>query len=166
MICCAQCGTALDKTASEVNRAIRRGAPLFCNKTCFGLSRRLVNPPTKAERKEVKRLYDARRRVEKADEIKAKKREYFKRTYDPAKAAEERKAKMPKHIEYCRRPEYRAWKSDYDRLYRAVKLFGEFAESYLTLTEVEKEIDARATRYEIYSTNGTINKAQARKRAL
>jgi hypothetical protein len=38
-------------------------------------------------------------------------------------AAEYRKQRMHLHVEYCRRPEYRAWKREYDRKYRA-KEFG------------------------------------------
>jgi len=126
----------------------------------------MVNQPTEAERKEAKRLYDARRRVEKADEIRAMKREYFKRTYDPVKAAAERKAKMPQHVEYCRRPEYKVWKCDYDKRYLARKKFGEFAEAALLLQDIEREICEHSTRYEIYRTNGTLNKAQTRRRLL
>ena len=163
---CPQCRAEFEATTGRLNRALKIGAPLYCGRYCAGLARRLKNPPTEAERKEAKRLYDARRRVEKADEIRAKKSEYFKRTYDPAKAAEERKAKMPRHIEYCRRPEYKAWKRDYDKRYLARKKFGEFAEAALMLQDIEREIDQQATRYEIYRTNGTLNKALMRRRSL
>lgn len=163
---CPQCGVEFEATTGALNRALTIGAPLYCGRECAGLARRLKNPPTAAERKEAKRIYDARRRIEKADEIRAKKREYFKRTYDPEKAAEERKEKMPRHIEYCRRPEYKAWKRDYDKRHLAKKKFGEFAEAALMLQDIEREIDQQATRYEIYRTNGTLNKAQTRRRSL
>lgn len=163
---CPQCGTEFEAKTGALNRAQKIGAPLYCGRECAGLARRLKNPPTEAERKDAKRLYDARRRVEKADEIREKKREYFKRTYDPEKAAKERKLKMPRHVEYCRRPEYKAWKSDYDKRYRTRKEFGEFAEAALMLQDIEREIDQQATRYEIYRANGTLNKALMRRRSL
>jgi len=163
---CPQCGAAFEAETGRMNRALKIGAPLYCGRACAGLARRLTSPPTEAERKEAKRLYDARRRVEKEEEIKAKKRDYFKRTYDPAKAAAERKERMPRHVEYCRRPEYKAWKREYDRRHLAEKKFGEFAEVALLLQDIEREVEQRATRYEIYRTNGTLNKAQTRRRSL
>lgn len=163
---CGHCGSVLNKTVGEINRAEKIGANLYCDRQCAGLARRLENPPTEAERKEAKRVYDAQRRIEKAEEIRAKKREYFQRTYDPAKAAVVRKERMPKHVEYCRRPEYVAWKREYDRRYLASKQFGEFADVALLLQDLEREVEQRATRYEIYRVNGTLNKAQMRRRSL
>lgn len=163
---CAHCGAELVKTAGEINRAAKTGARLFCNMTCVGLAKRLQNPPTEAQRKEAKRLYDAKRRKDKADEIRAKKAAYYQRTKDPEKEAARRKDRMHLHIEYCRRPEYRSWKQAYDQRHRAKKLFGEFAEAALLLQGIEREIDQRATRYEVYRTNGTLNKALTRRRSL
>ncbi len=163
---CPQCSGLFEANTSRFNRAQKDAAPLYCGKSCAGLARRTANPPTEAERKEAKRLYDATRRIVKADEIKAKKRDYFKRTYDPVKAAVERKANMHRHVEYCRRPEYKAWKRQYDNRYNAKKDFGEFAESALLLQDIEREINERATRYEIYQINGTLNKALTRRRSL
>ena len=71
---------------------------------------------------------------------------------------------MPKHVEYCRRPEYRASKREYDRKHRAQQDFGPFAEAALILGDLDAEIATRASRYEIYSANGTLNKALRRKR--
>jgi hypothetical protein len=39
--------------------------------------------------------------------LKAKKRAYFERTYDPRKAAVERKKRMHLHVAYCREPRYK-----------------------------------------------------------
>ena len=64
---------------------------------------------------EEKRLYDAAYRKKNLAMLKAKKRAYFKRTYDPVKAAIGRKARMARHVAYCRRPEYREWKRAYDK---------------------------------------------------
>ena len=112
----------------------------------------------------MKAAYDARRRAELCDRLKAEKAAYHKRTYDPAKAAEQRKARMPRHVEYCRRPEYRNWKVEYDRKYRAQKDFGDFAEVALVLRDIEAEVGARVTRTEVYRQNGTLNKWIQRRR--
>lgn len=161
---CALCGGLVRQSVSAINRAAREGRPIYCGRKCSGLARRKLIQPD--QKKEAKRLYDARRRQALRDEIREKKREYHKRTYDPAKAAIERKARMPRHLEYCRRHEYREWKSAYDQQRRAKIMFGEFAESALLLMQVESEIERRATRQEIAQTNGTYNKAQRRKREL
>lgn len=161
---CDLCGGFVGQSVSAINRALRSGRPIYCGRKCAGLARRKLIQPN--EKKEAKRLYDAQRRQALREEIRAKKREYHKRTYDPAKAAIERKARMPSHVAYCRRPEYRAYKSSYDLQRRARIEFGEFAESALLLRCVESDIDSRATRQERMQINGTYNKAQTRKRAL
>lgn len=164
MTTCALCGGFVGQPVAHINRAQRAGRPIYCGKKCAGLARRKLIQPDEA--KEAKRLYDAARRQQLREELRAYKREYHKRTYDPTKAAIERKAKMPRHVEYCRRPGYRAYKSSYDLQRRANIQFGEFAEAALLLRSVESEIDSRATRQQIIQINGTYNKAQTRKRAL
>lgn len=163
---CPQCKGSFDVETGRFNRAQKIGAPLYCGKACAGLARRRVDPPTEAERKAAKAEYDRQYRERNAEKRKQQKAEYFQRTYDPAKAAKERKARAHLHAEYCRRHEYKAWKSQYDRRYRADKEFGEFADVALLLQDIEAEIDERATRSEIYRANGTTNKAQTRRRAL
>jgi hypothetical protein len=166
IVLCHACGSAIEKAVSAINRAA--GGPMFCNKVCFGISRRLANPPTVAERKEAKRLYDEKRRAEKRDEINAKKlaHYYANREQIKVKQTAYRAKHMARHVAYCQRPEYKEWKSEYDRRHRAKKQFGEFAESALLLQDVEKQIDQLATRYEIYQANETLNKAQTRRRSL
>jgi len=163
---CAHCGCEAERTAGHVNRSRKLGLSLYCSMKCSGLGRRLKNPPTKAEKIAAKAAYDAEYRAKNEAAIKAKKQAYFKATYDPKKAAIERKKTMPRHVEYCRRPEYRKGKSQYDRKYRAVKQFGPFAEAFLMLQYVEAEVSSRATNYEIRYANDTYNKTQRRKRAL
>jgi hypothetical protein len=126
----------------------------------------LKNPPTEAERKAAKAEYDRQYRRDNQEMLKAKKSDYFQRTYDPIAAAEVRAKRMPSHVEYCRRPEYRAWKQRYDKQYRANRLYGPFSEAYLTLMDLQDEIDTRASRTEIYRANGTLNKSLKRKREL
>jgi len=128
--------------------------------------RKLANPPSDAERKEAKRIYDAKRRKDKAAEIKAAKAAWYAANHDREKEREYRRKNMHKHVEYCQRPEYKEWKKEYDKQYRARKKFGDFADAALLLRDIENEITKQATRYEIYLTNGTINKAQIRRRQL
>lgn len=166
--CCDHCGVELHKTPSAINRAIAIGAKLFCNRTCSGLARRVEKTPEK--KRAEKAAYDAQRRVALADKIKAEKRAWYLANRERLLADFAARRAQPGyykyHNAYCRRPEYVAEKREYDRHYRATKQFGDFAEAFLLLQDIEQEVEARATRYEIYMANGTINKAQTRKRAL
>jgi hypothetical protein len=61
---------------------------------------------------------------------------------------------MPKHVEYCRQPEYKKKKKDYDRKVRVAE-YGEFAESYELLEELVKEIKRQMPdRFERYAQSG------------
>jgi hypothetical protein len=159
---CAHCGTPFTTTTSAFNRAARDGRPLYCNRTCSGLARR--KHKSAEQRKAEKSAYDAARRVELADQIKAAKREHHKRTYDPAKAAVARKRRMPSHVEYCRRPEYREWKREYDRTYRAQKEYGAFADCFLFVMDIRAECLSQMTDYEIRYAKGGVAKTQQRRR--
>lgn len=159
---CAHCGKVADKATGHVNRARERGLNLYCGRRCSGLGRR--QGKTKAERVAEKAAYDAAYRAKNREMLKAKKQEHHKRTYDPAAAAVVRKARMPLHVEYCRRPEYRAWKKGYDRKYRAKKFYGPFDEAFLLTMDITTEIKGRTTRHEVKYQNGCTNKAQRRKR--
>lgn len=165
---CDYCGAALQKEPGAINRADAIGASLYCNRKCAGLARRVEKTPE--EKKAEKAAYDAKRRAERADQIKAQKRAIYQRNRDHYRrqqtAYRNRPENVARHNAYCRRPEYVAEKREYDRRRRATKQFGEFAEAFLLLQDVETEVLARASRYEIGLANGTINKAQTRKRAL
>ncbi len=160
---CGHCGGAVLQTRGSINRAIRAGLPLYCGKVCAGLARRKPKLP-EAERKELKSAYDRRRRVEMAERLRAEKAAYHKRTYDPARAAEVRAARMPYHVEYCRQPAYRAKKSAYDRKHLASKKYGDFADAALILRDLEAEVLTRASRYDIDLAAGRLNKVKQRKR--
>ena len=166
VIVCPQCGTPAQKRAQDVNRAKRAGMRIFCSRVCSGLARRLVSPPTPEQKKAAKAAYDREYRMRDVAARRAKKAAYFQRTYDPAKARKVRAARMHLHIEYCRQPAYRQWKREYDKRYLANKNYGPFADAFLALVEVENEVASQATRHEIYAMNGTLNKAQARRRAM
>ena len=158
---CSWCGCVADRRAGDVNRALRGGINLYCGRVCFGLSHR--ENKTELQRKAEKQRYDAQRRINIAEELKAIKAAYHKRTYDPVKAAKTRKERMPYHVEYCRRPEYRRWKSEYDRRYRAAE-YGPFGEAYLLSIELNRVIKQRSSNYDIRIDNGTYGKTQKRKR--
>lgn len=159
---CAYCQRKASQPVGAVNRARKIGAPLYCDRECAGFGRR--HNKTKAERVEEKRLYDAEYRRKNRAMLKAKKHEYFKRTYDPAKAAVERKKRASAHVEYCRRPEYREWKRGYDRQYRAVKEYGEYADCFLLVQDIRAECLSQHSDYEIRMSKGTFGKSQQRKR--
>lgn len=166
---CPQCRNPFEAKTAHVNRAAKIDAPLYCGKVCAGLARRLKNPPTDEQRRAAKSAYDAKRRKgPQRAEILAKKRDHYYANHEriSAKLAEYRAAHMDQHVEYCRQPEYRAKKAVYDRRRRADLNFGDFSEAALLLADIEREIAERASKYEIYLTNGTINKAQQRRRAL
>jgi hypothetical protein len=158
---CAYCGREADKPTGAVNRSRAIGAPLYCNKRCAGLGRR--KHKTKAQKVAEKRLYDMEYRRINADRMKANHRAYHLRTYDPVKAAVERKKRMPRHVEYCRRPTYKAWKREYDRRHRA-KEYGPFAEVHMLLVDLQHEIASRMSGHDRRLANETYNKRLRRKR--
>lgn len=160
---CAHCEKAVKQPPGAINRALRIGAPIYCDRVCSGLGRR--HHKTKEQKVSEKRQYDMEYRRKNRKLLKTKKRAYFQATYDPVKAAKVRKARMPLHVAYCRQPAYVRWKRRYDASYRAQRMFGPFAESFLLLKRLERVVASRATKYEIGLANGTINKAQLRRRA-
>lgn len=155
---CPICGCLSKKQTGHYNRAKKMGLSIFCSRICMGIGHRVTR--TTAEKKKIKADYDRIYRTVNVEEKRKKHHEYFKRTYDPVKAAIERKKKMPKHVEYCRQPEYKKWKKEYDKKYRALKDYGEFGECFILLYELEGMID----RYEASIEQNTFNKSQQRKR--
>lgn len=167
MLRCVTCNKdILGRMTAKINIAKKTGAKVFCDKACYGVSRRRKVVLTDVQKKEIKRIYDEQYRIKKAAIIKAQKAAWYKKTADRDKEREYRKTHMQRHVEYCRRPEYKEWKSEYDSMYRAKKQFGEFATAALLLLDLEKEVLSQASRYEIALTNGVLNKAQQRRRAL
>lgn len=114
--------------------------------------------------KQEKRLYDIAYRAKNRALLKAKKAAYFRRTYDPKKAAVVRKKRMPLHVAYCRQPRYRAWKKRYDQQRRDNE-YGPFADAARLAIDLNREIKSRTTNYEIRIENQTLNKRQSRTRA-
>jgi hypothetical protein len=100
--------------------------------------------------KKEKAAYDREYRKKNRAMLKAKKAAYFQRTYDPQKAAKERKKRMPLHVEYCRQPKYKSWKKEYDKKRRGSK-FGDFKDAHDMLlalvNEIHKQMPDRFDRY-------------------
>lgn len=161
-VTCDHCGATTMIEAGSVNRARNNGNRLFCGRTCSGLARR--NGKTKAQRVAEKAAYDVEYRAKNLAGIKARKAEYFQRTYDPVKAAVERQKIMPRHVEYCRRPEYRVKKKTYDRQYRAKLHYGPFWECQVLTLQIREAALELMTDYEIRLAKGTLNKRLQRKR--
>lgn len=158
---CAHCGERSRKPTGHVRRSRSIGAPLYCDRRCAGMARR--KHKTKAQKVAEKAAYDREYRAKNLERIKAEKRAYFQRTYDPVQAAKYRKSRMHLHVEYCRQPRYRAYKSDYDRKRRA-QAFGPFAAAYLLLLDLDREVNSRMSDYDVRVANGTLNKRLKRKR--
>lgn len=158
---CAHCRKSVDRPAGHINRARAKGLRLFCGRRCSGLARR--QHKTKAQRRAEKAAYDVEYRAKNLQRILARKKDYHKRTYDPVKAAVERKKRMPRHVEYCRQPKYKAYKREYDKRYRA-REYGDFAEAFQLTIDLNREIKGRVTNHEVKYQNGGTNKTQRRKR--
>lgn len=159
---CARCKKTAERERCHLNRQRKIGAPIYCGKRCFGLTRRLGK--TKAQKKEEKRIYDMKFRAKNLERLKKEKAAYYQRTHDPVKEAKIRKKRMHLHVKYCQQPEYRAWKKKYDRAYLCKQRFGPFWEAASILIDLDKEVESRISRYEIYQQNGTLNKWLQRRR--
>ncbi len=159
---CAQCGTERRMYVGHVNRAQKNGNRLFCSRECSGVARRKFK--SDEQKKAEKKAYDAEYRVRDVEGRKAKKADYYQRTKDREKEARIRKERMPKHVEYCRRPEYVAWKREYDRQYRAKADYGEYWEAFILALDIRRECLSQMTDTEIRMQNGTFGKSQKRKR--
>ena len=144
------------------------GPICYCGRKCASMGRR--KRKTLAQKKAEKAAYDRRYRAINLQEIKRKKREYFQRTYDPEKAAIERKKRARWHVEYCRRyyadPKNHAGKVEYDRKRRDRIHFGAFAECYELIRKIDEEVASKMSDYEIRLQQGTLSKAAKRKKQL
>ena len=159
---CAHCGKTADRPSGHVNRARKSGMTLYCGRECSGLGRR--SNKSADEKVANKRLYDMEYRRKNRAMLQAKKALHFKLTYDPDKARVDRRERMAQHVEYCRRPEYREWKRDYDRRYRAEKKYGEFSECFLLVLDIRAECLSQQSDYEMRHAKGRVAMTQQRRR--
>jgi len=141
---CDYCGCVVPQRQGHINRARKKGLPLYCDRKCAGLGRR--KHKTVEQKKKEKKAYDILYRKNNLKRLATEKAKYFQRTYDPAKAAVERKKRMPSHLEYCRKPEYRAKKQKYDEIYRTfgtVRVPQEFKEIVDLQKQLAKAVSTR-----------------------
>jgi|GEM_PF-1826425 len=161
-IICPQCGVCAYKPSGAVNRARRAGAPVYCGRECAGLARR--SGESLDEKKARKAAYDKLYRAKNADRLRVEKAAYYQQTKNPEKERLARRKRAHLHAEYCRRPEYKKWKREYDRRHRAKKQYGDFADCFLLTQEIRQECLSQASDYEIRLSAGTLNKSNQRKR--
>lgn len=157
---CDYCGKEHEKYLGHVNRARSIGANLYCDHKCMGLARRqYLSEETK---KQEKADYDKQYREKNEKKMKKKREAWFKKDYaaNPEKYRQARKRKQKAHNEYCRQPEYKKWKQEYDKKFRAKKIYGKLWESAIALNELAKIVDNRKAKAE----QKCITKSQNRKR--
>ena len=166
---CAFCGAPVQQKVGSINRALKERKPLYCDRVCAGLARRNgLSPP---ERVAAKAAYDAARRDRLGEVLLEKKRAayYVDHQLSLERSAAQRKKPQRRryHNEYCRTPDYRATKHDYDVRRYATQAFGEeFAEAALALRSLQLDVDTRITRTEVYAEHGRLNRATQEKRKL
>ena len=160
---CHYCGKENDRNAAHIRRALEAGNNLYCDRKCSAMGRR-TDKRTDEQKKADKAEYDRQYRAKNREKLKKQKKEYFQRTYDPVKQRAYNQSRMKHHVEYCRRPEYKAYKKEYDRIYRAKKKFGEFWESHIAILDIEAECLRRESRYKIMLKKGQLGKTQKRRR--
>lgn len=161
---CNYCDKRSYKEAGHLNRSRSIGAPVYCSRKCAGLGRRTNE--TKEEKVQIKSWYDLFIRASMPEDEKIFKRfsqlVYFHIDYtkNPEKYKKWRQKRMPKHIEYCRQPEYKEYKKGYDEQYRAKKDYGDYWEAAIALKNLDKEIDYRESKRQnkIYNKSTTKRK--------
>lgn len=161
---CGACGKEYEKSTGHYNRAIKVGYKMFCSHACSFEHRKVER--TNEEKKALKSEYDKKRRNGPIREvILKKKKEYYVSHRDPVKEAQYRKEKrMPYHVEYCRKPEYRTKKKVYDQQYKNQKEYGEYAECAILAEKIKKTIIGMADKANLRTIQGTNNKSKKRKK--
>jgi len=156
IIKCEYCGKEIEKNIGHVNRARKLGMRLFCGQKCFGLFHR--SNLTNEQKKEIKRLYDIEYRKKNREIIKERGKKYNESPAGRAMQKRSRKKFKKLHLEYCRTPEYRKWKSEYDRKHRAKKFYGEFWESAILLNQIEDMIPNREVKQQLQLNNKSLKR--------
>lgn len=145
-------------------RSIRLGLPIYCNKKCAGLGRRIDETPE--EKRENKMWYDLFIKESMTEDEYwldyLQRSLYYVMDYEanPEKYRQERKRNQSTHNEYCRQPEYKKWKKGYDEQYRAKKYYGDWWEAAIALKNLDKEIDYRESKRQ----NKIYNKSTSRRK--
>jgi len=109
-----------------------------------------------AEKKRLKAEYDKAYRAKRADYIKTRMQKYNESPAGRAMQKRNRDKFKQSHLEYCRTPEYRKWKKEYDHKYRLKKKYGEFWEAGSVLVKLNEILPSKTIKY----NQGLINKTQ------
>lgn len=158
---CSFCGKKTNKSIGHINRAKKIGLKIYCNRKCFGLSKR--KNKSIDQKKREKAEYDKKYREKNKELLKQKKAEYFKKHYaeNPESYRERRKKKYKKHLEYLSTEKYKLWKKEYDKNHRAKIKYGDYWECSILLNEIGSIVPSKKTKYDL----GLINKSTKRKEA-
>lgn len=153
---CHYCRKIFEIKNGYYNRAKMMGNNVYCSRKHSGLGRR----KSIEEKKRVKAVYD--KRISQTPERKAAQHRYFKKDYaaNPEKYRAIRKAKYKKHLEYLRRPEYRAKKKIYDQKRCAKLHYGDFGEAAIALRQLGNIVDNRKAK----SDQDNLNKSKKRRK--
>ncbi len=162
---CRYCNKQADKPTGEVNRALKRRLPIYCNRVCAGLSKRKPKL-TQGEFKEKKRLYDIEYRAKNSDRIKAEKAIKWRQWYNVEEESKKRRTPeyRARHKAYLNTTEYKEYKKKYDLIYRNKQDYGDFWEAAILSLEIDREVTSRMDDVEVRRQNGTLNKSLQRKR--
>jgi hypothetical protein len=162
---CPHCKKSFQPVTGAANRADKAGSPLYCSRACSGLARRVNRSPE--DKKAAKAEYDRKRRAELGESLRAEKRAAYYANHDTnkARAAELRKTAeyKAKHLVYLSTPEYRAKKQEYDVELRKAG-YGDFAETWRLLLDLEKEIRSQQSSYERRKARGYYTRASITRR--
>lgn len=162
---CPVCGNLTSKEVGAVNRAKAAGLRLFCGRVCAGIARRSAVQKTDEQRRADKALYDAKYRAKRLDVIKARKKQAYLANPPREREAAYRKAHSADHLAYCNTPEYRAWKREYDKVYRAKQEFGEFWESAILMIEIHRAaVEKAGGAYELMLAKGYFNRSTTKRK--
>lgn len=155
---CAHCNKEFEIYIGHYNRAKKLGRPVYCDKICSGFGRRKhkTEEQKKREKAEYDKIYSEKNKEKKKRWVV----EYRKRPHVKELERQARKRRSAKHSEYCRQPEYKKWKKEYDLQRQAKLKYDEYWESAVALRKIENEID----RHQANMENQTYNKSQKRKR--
>lgn len=135
---CDHCGVSYERPPAQVDRT--GSGRHFCSRPCAGASRKLGRDEKKRREAERQRRW----REANIERVRATKRSYHVRTYDPETAKAHREARKEWHRAYVARynATHREAKAAYDRAYRAAE-YGPFAECYLLLVDLTALIRER-----------------------
>lgn len=154
---CPNCNKEYEGKSGYINRAIKLGVLKYCSRVCSGLARRIER--TDEQKRAIKKAYD--KIYHQTEKKKESARIYNQTPAGRATQKRNRDQQKEDHLQYCRTPEYREWKKQYDELYNAKIAFGEFAECSLILEKICNIVDNR----EAVKLKGTYGKSTKRKRA-